>query len=454
MRLWINGNRNQGTQRAYESGWRGFAKYLEEVKVAEHCIEPADIAGYLRQRVEEQGVAMGTVNNDRAAIGNHLRQYGQQELIHAPLVVDVINVLRTMAAPSKPKIAMPQALMLLIIREHDADRQRQSSNGSWKPSVKVEWIAERNIFLMLLMMMAFLRESEAAALRRGDVRLHEVQVDGAMVTLLRISIAKSKTDQEGIGQVILLGANRDDTGSCPLARFERYMGLTRACAMEGEFFFPTHTGTGMCRSTPCGIVQRAVEAANTKAERSGSLPQRWGDPMEYGSHSLRRGGVTTARSNGVSMLDIQRHGRWKSLTVFAYVGRTAEEQTAVTRAFLTGSGDAAADTGPEDDRTPPSQDVQRMQQAQCSAPKVAKATSSAFKRPRGRPPKQQQDQDAAIRVPKIATRAQRKKLRKDSEERANELEQRQEEEEEQLEDAQFTEEMNQGFEEEQRTQRA
>jgi hypothetical protein len=34
------------------------------------------------------------------------------------------------------------------------------------------------------------------------------------------------------------------------------------------------------------------------------------------------------------MLDIQRHGRWKSLTVFSYVGATAAERLAVTNAFL------------------------------------------------------------------------------------------------------------------------
>ena len=90
----------------------------------------------------------------------------------------------------------------------------------------------------------------------------------------------------------------------------------------------------MSSSTPCGIVQRAVKQANAEAEAGGFGVDRWGDPEAYGSHSLRRGGVTTARANGVSMLDIQKHGRWKSLTVFSYVGTTAAEQLAVTNSFL------------------------------------------------------------------------------------------------------------------------
>jgi hypothetical protein len=46
------------------------------------------------------------------------------------------------------------------------------------------------------------------------------------------------------------------------------------------------------------------------------------------------------------MLDIQRHGRWKSLTVFGYVGQTAQERLAVTNAFL-GQTECAGDQSRE-----------------------------------------------------------------------------------------------------------
>ena len=36
------------------------------------------------------------------------------------------------------------------------------------------------------------------------------------------------------------------------------------------------------------------------------------DPANYGEHSERRGGATTASEAGVSWLDLKRHGRWAS----------------------------------------------------------------------------------------------------------------------------------------------
>ena len=57
------------------------------------------------------------------------------------------------------------------------------------------------------------------------------------------------------------------------------------------------------------------------------------------------------------MLDIQKHGRWKSLTVFSYVGTTAAEQLAVTKSFLgeakaAGAEGAAEAAAGKDDEVP------------------------------------------------------------------------------------------------------
>ena len=90
----------------------------------------------------------------------------------------------------------------------------------------------------------------------------------------------------------------------------------------------------MAASTPNHVLKKAINRANEAAEQRGLGVLRWGAAEAYGSHSLRRGGVTLARANGVSMLDIQQHGRWKSLTVFAYVGATESERIAVTQSFL------------------------------------------------------------------------------------------------------------------------
>jgi hypothetical protein len=87
-----------------------------------------------------------------------------------------------------------------------------------------------------------------------------------------------------------------------------------------------------------------------------------------------------------------------------------------------------------------------MQLAHRSAPRATAPISSGVKRQRNRSRVEAVASVDEQRAPARVTRN-RKKARKSSEEQEEE-EQKQEEEEEQLEDAQFAEEMNQGYEEE------
>jgi hypothetical protein len=125
---------------------------------------------------------------------------------------------------------------------------------------------------------------------------------------------------------------------------KRYLVVRQTRVDTGEleggplaWLFPQRNGEQLSSSTPTGIVQRTIASVNDAAFEATGVMNKWGEEGEYGSHSLRRGGVTVARSNGVSMLDIQRHGRWKSLVVFSYVGSSEAEKLAVTQAFLRGS---------------------------------------------------------------------------------------------------------------------
>ena len=321
----IEKSRNAGTTRAYASGWAGFVRYLEREKIAEADITEWEVADYLRERVEEHGVAASTMSSDRSAIADKLKHTKHKDLTNSLAVTSIMSVLRTIAAPSKPKQHMSVELMRELIVAHDRGGPSGRANA---------WLDERNIFLMLLMMMAFLRESEAVALTPADLEVKPVRLKGGDVQVLHVFIARSKTDQAKAGHLVLLGADDRDAQFCPVRRYERYVAAVKKAGVAEDFFFPTDKGAGMSSNTPCGLVQAAVRRANKASEAAGLGETRWGEPESYGSHSLRRGGVTTARTKGVSMLDIQKHGRWKSLTVFSYVGTTPEEQLAVTTSFF------------------------------------------------------------------------------------------------------------------------
>lgn len=344
MQAWIRANGNANTRRSYDSGWNGFKRYLDEEGVHEDRITEGDIADYLRKRLEEDGVSAATVAGDRAAIGNHLK-YGPLNKLHlSPLVTNTMRICMNRAAQSKPKQHISTELMRAIyeILPTNAD-----------------WLKKRDAAMMLTMMAGMLRQSEAAHLRVDDTEIMPAQEDAAAAAaaasgagiepqgaFVRLLVRNSKTDQAGRGAYVILAANNADPALCPVRRILDYLRARTAAGVQSAFLFPKNDGNQMSTSTPCGIVQRAVAAANQQAADVDGVHEKWGAPETYGSHSLRRGGVTEARRNGVDMLDIQRHGRWKSLAVLGYVGPTLTQQLQVTQNMFSTAGSRSAPVTP------------------------------------------------------------------------------------------------------------
>lgn len=328
VRSFIKEHQNQRTSKAYATGWAGFASYLTKNGIAEEAITSAHIADYLSSRWRDQGKTASTICGDRAAIAYRLKQVNKSKLMEDRLVVDTMNLVRQKASQSKPKRHMSAELMAELIRHHE-------EKVSQTKSVISVWRSERNICLMLFMMMGMLRESEATSLKTTDVEIRTEVVKGESRELVALLVNQSKTDQAGVGAVVLLDSDPMHPSHCPVARLRAYIGAATAAGMNDKRpMFPTEQGEFMKPSTPCGIIQRIIQSVNEVWAASTNREHYWGEPKEYGSHSMRRGGVTTARENGVPMLDIQRHGRWRSLSVFDYVGLSTEDKLVVSNKFL------------------------------------------------------------------------------------------------------------------------
>ena len=348
MRQWVDANRNANTRRAYESGWKGFARYLQEEGVGETELREEDIADYLRVRLEEQRVAAATLAADRAAIGDRLKFTPLKGLHLAPLVCETLRICMNGAAQSVQKQHMSSELM----REWVALQEE-----SGRAEAREAWMERRNLALLLLMMAGMLRESEAVALRVDDLQLEQSTETGVgkaaaevaeprASTALLLTIRSSKTDQAGKGSTVVLSANSEEPALCPVRRVQEYLLARKQAGVNSEFLFCRQDGGALSPSTPCGIVQRMVAAVNERAKRLEGAEDKWGPPTAYGSHSMRRGGVTEARANGVDMLDIQRHGRWSSLAVLGYVGPTREEQLGVTQQMFRSPAASPSKTAP------------------------------------------------------------------------------------------------------------
>ena len=364
VRSFINEHQNQRTSKTYATGWAGFTSYLAKANVSVEEITAAHIADYLGSRWRDEGKTASTICGDKAAIAHRLKQLNKHKLMKDQLVVKTMNLVRQKANQSKSKRHVSAELMAEMISHHEAKVGRSKS-------LIDAWRTERNICLMLFMMMGMLRESEATGLKAADVAIRTEVVKGEEREMVALLIRQSKTDQAGVGAVVLLDSNTEQPSHCPVARMKAYVKAAAAASMSGlEPMFPTEQGTFMKPSTPCGIIQRAIQAVNEEWSSSSSREFYWGNPKEYGSHSLRRGGVTTARENGVPMLDIQRHGRWKGLSVFDYVGLSTEDKLTVSGKFLANVASSVPAPIPNKDSSIPTKSTHLLVKASLKNVKV------------------------------------------------------------------------------------
>src|SRR5665647_1497416 len=89
------------------------------------------------------------------------------------LVKDTMQVCMTKAAQSKPKQHVSAELMQAIVQQHDS------------AAASSDWLAERNVCLLLVMMLGMLRESEAVELRMEDIH---VRYEGAPEQAVSVSM--------------------------------------------------------------------------------------------------------------------------------------------------------------------------------------------------------------------------------------------------------------------------
>lgn len=134
--------------------------------------------------------------------------------------------------------------------------------------------AARDTALISVMWWALLRVSEAVALRWGDV--DPIPAGGGSL----ITIRRSKTDQEGVGEVRAIPE--------------------RAAARLSEWY--PQDADGDAPIWPIGT-RHASAVIKRRAADAG---------IDTSSHGLRVGAATTLAEAGYSMSDIQNAGRWAS----------------------------------------------------------------------------------------------------------------------------------------------
>ena len=187
--------------------------------------------------------------------------------------------------------------VLAGIRRQGKDRGRGQVSGiQWSQTDTAAAIASngdqdlaglRDAGILALMSDCLLRVSEATALQVDHLAL---EADGTA----RLAIEHSKTDQEGTGAVLFVGAPT-------VSRLRAWM---RSAGIESGPLFRRVRRGGVVGGAPLStqavrqIIKRRAAAADLEGHFSG--------------HSLRVGSTQSLASQGASLVEMQTAGRWQS----------------------------------------------------------------------------------------------------------------------------------------------
>lgn len=146
----------------------------------------------------------------------------------------------------------------------------------------------RNAAIVAVMSDALLRVGEVSGLRVGDV-----EVEGEGTVLVR----RSKTDQEGAGEVLYLGRST-------VWRVRRWMVMAGLDGKDDEALFQRLTRGGRANGP---LSKQAVRLIVREVAATAGLVGR-----RVSGHSLRVGSARSLAERGASLVEMQDAGRWKS----------------------------------------------------------------------------------------------------------------------------------------------
>ena len=160
----------------------------------------------------------------------------------------------------------------------------------------------RFLVMCLLSYAGFLRFAELIELKRADLDIFDSH--------LVIRLSKSKVDVYRQGDEVVIA--KGSTEACPLKYTKRYLSevgeledsqsnnyLIRRLVLSKKVYVLSKINKPITYS-------RARELLICHLEEAGY------DPKQYGLHSFRSGGATTAANNGIPDRLLKKHGRWRS----------------------------------------------------------------------------------------------------------------------------------------------
>jgi len=288
-RGYLDASRAPATRRAYAGDWGRFSLWCREREAATLPAAPELVAVYLAD-LAAGGQAPPSIARALAAIAHAHRRAG-------------------LVAPHRADGGMVIADMLAGIRRSRTAPPDRKAAADADVVMRLLWAIEGDS-LAALRDRALIAFGMALATRRSElVALDVADLDWASQGL-RVTIRRSKTDQDGAGAVVAVPEGRRLT---PLAHLRAW--LVAASITEGAVFRPLWKGN---RVRDARLSDHAVARIVQARALAAGL-----DPALYAGHSLRAGFVTSAARAGADVWKIQQVSRHKSMQVLSGYVRDA-----------------------------------------------------------------------------------------------------------------------------------
>jgi site-specific recombinase XerD len=277
-REYIRQAKAPNTVRAYRSDWEQFTSWCQAQGLAALPATPETLAAYLAHEAATHPVS--TLQRRLSAISQAHQAAGRESPARSEVVRLTMKGIRRAkgTAPTQKAPAVTQDVQAMVATLPD------------------NLLGLRDRALLLIGFAGAFRRSELVSLDVEDV---EECAEG-----LRVTLRRSKTDQEGAGEVKGIPYGRK-LETCPVRALRAWL---EAAGITAGPIFRSVNRHGQVQ--PGRLSDKAVALVVKRAAEAAGL-----DASRYAGHSLRAGLATSAAAAGVQERDIMRQTGHRSVTM-------------------------------------------------------------------------------------------------------------------------------------------
>jgi len=292
------------TRRNYAADWDSFCSWCMDRGFAALPASPDTVARYLRWLIDRPTVVVAetfVARTGALTVRPRLRKPVKAATLRRHLVsIGVAHRAANFDDPTKSLLVKAVARGIRVERGSACTPKEALGRDTLRaallalPSERL--IEKRDRAIVLFGWSGAFRRSEIAAVDVEHIRREQKGID--------ILLPRSKTNQEGLHERVLIG-HASDPKFCAIIALDEW--LRAAGITSGSIFrrVDRHGNVG-------GRIAAEVVAAVTKRVASAAGL----DPRLFAAHSLRSGWISTAAQEDKRERDMMRHSRHKSVPVF------------------------------------------------------------------------------------------------------------------------------------------